>query len=59
MPDATERKVLASSAFVAGCLLLAPGQHAAAGVAMSLAAVLFAWHLMRSREEDRGGPGAG
>lgn len=52
MLDATERKTLAASAFVAGCLLAGPKQFVAAGTSWVLAALLFAWHLLLARKES-------
>ncbi|WP_437756555.1 hypothetical protein [Sorangium sp. So ce1389] len=50
MPDAEERLALATCAFVAGCILLAPREWVSAGIALAIAAALFAWHLrLRAR----------
>ncbi|HTN90019.1 MAG TPA: hypothetical protein VL242_40375 [Sorangium sp.] len=50
MPDAEERLALATCAFVAGCILLAPREWVSAGIAIAIAAALFAWHLrLRAR----------
>jgi membrane protein implicated in regulation of membrane protease activity len=58
MLDPTERKVLAASAFVAGCLLLLPRQWASAGIAFALFIGLLAWHLARSKKETGAAPPA-
>ncbi|WP_437928189.1 hypothetical protein WMF37_02780 [Sorangium sp. So ce291] len=55
MPDAEERLTLATCAFVAGCLLLAPREWVSAGIALAIAAALFAWHLrLRARTSPAG-----
>ncbi|WP_437734668.1 hypothetical protein [Sorangium sp. So ce1335] len=54
MPDAQERLTLATCAFVAGCILLAPREWVSAGLALTLAAALFAWHLrLRSKASPK------
>ncbi|WP_437590509.1 hypothetical protein [Sorangium sp. So ce1000] len=58
MPDAEERLALASCAFVAGCLLLAPREWISAGLAFALAAALFGWHLRLRAGAPKGGPSA-
>ncbi|WP_437508508.1 hypothetical protein [Sorangium sp. So ce1099] len=50
MPDAEERLTLATCAFVAGCILLAPREWVSAGISLAIAVALFAWHLrLRAR----------
>ncbi|MEJ7730801.1 MAG: hypothetical protein WKG00_16480 [Polyangiaceae bacterium] len=61
MPDATERKVLAASAFIAALMLFPLGgritqakqllERVSAISALALAAILFAYHLWASRRE--------
>jgi hypothetical protein len=61
MPDATERKVLAASAFIAALMLFPLGgritqakqllERVSALSALALAALLFAYHLWASRRE--------
>lgn len=61
MPDATERKVLAASAFIAALMLFPLGgrvtkvaqlfERVAALSALALAALLFAYHLWASQRE--------
>ncbi|AGP33503.1 hypothetical protein [Sorangium cellulosum] len=58
MPDAEERLALAACAFLAGCLLLAPREWVSAGLALALAAALFAWHSRLRAGARRGGPAA-
>lgn len=58
MLDPTERKALAASAFVAGCLLLLPRQWVSAGLAFALSIALLAWHLTRSKKEGGAAPPA-
>ncbi|WP_437335682.1 hypothetical protein [Sorangium sp. So ce394] len=58
MPDAEERLALAACAFLAGCLLLAPREWVSAGLALALAAALFAWHFRLRAGARRGGPAA-
>ncbi|WP_437317751.1 hypothetical protein [Sorangium sp. So ce385] len=58
MPDAEERLALAACAFLAGCILLAPREWVSAGLALALAAVLFAWHFRLRAGARRGGPAA-
>lgn len=57
-PDAEERLALASCAFAAGCILLAPREWISSGLALALAAVLFGWHLRRRARAPKGGPAA-
>ncbi|XXT20523.1 hypothetical protein WME94_02995 [Sorangium sp. So ce429] len=58
MPDAEERLTLATCAFVAGCILLAPREWVSAGIAVTSAAALFAWHLrLRARTPPAGPAG--
>ncbi|WP_437906751.1 hypothetical protein WME95_01900 [Sorangium sp. So ce327] len=57
-PDAEERLALASCAFVAGCILLAPREWISAGLSLALAAALFGWHLRRRAAAPKGGPAA-
>ncbi|XYH98885.1 hypothetical protein ACMHYB_03735 [Sorangium sp. So ce1128] len=58
MPDAEERLALATCAFVAGCILLAPREWVSAGIALAIAAALFAWHLrLRARKPPAGPAG--
>ncbi|WP_437600351.1 hypothetical protein [Sorangium sp. So ce590] len=59
MPDAEERLALAACAFLAGCMLLAPREWVSAGLALALAAALFAWHLRLRARAQRGAPAAG
>ncbi|WP_437279363.1 hypothetical protein WME90_02050 [Sorangium sp. So ce375] len=58
IPDAEERLALASCAFVAGCILLAPREWISAGLALALAAALFGWHLRLRAGAAKGGPAA-
>ncbi|WP_437938513.1 hypothetical protein [Sorangium sp. So ce341] len=58
MPDAEERLALAACAFLAGCILLAPREWVSAGLALALAAALFAWHFRLRAGARRGGPAA-
>lgn len=51
--DATERKTLVGVFFLAGCLLLAPKQWAAAGMLIVPSIVMFVWHVRRSKHERR------
>ncbi|AUX19952.1 uncharacterized protein SOCEGT47_004090 [Sorangium cellulosum] len=51
MPDAEERLSLATCAFVASCILLAPREWVSAGLGFALSLSLFAWHLVRARGE--------
>ncbi|WP_438041463.1 hypothetical protein [Sorangium sp. So ce128] len=57
-PNAEERLALASCAFVAGCILLAPREWISAGLSLALAAALFGWHLRRRAAAPKGGPAA-
>ncbi|WP_437577878.1 hypothetical protein [Sorangium sp. So ce887] len=59
MPDAEERLALAACASLAGCMLLAPREWVSAGLALALAAALFAWHLRLRARAQRGVPAAG
>ncbi|WP_437781295.1 hypothetical protein [Sorangium sp. So ce1097] len=59
MPDAEERLTLATCALVAGCILLAPREWISAGLALTLAAALFAWHLRLRGKAPPKGPAAG
>ncbi|WP_438026839.1 hypothetical protein [Sorangium sp. So ce233] len=58
MPDAEERLTLATCAFVAGCILLAPREWVSAGLALTIAAALFVWHLRLRRGASPSGPAA-
>ncbi|WP_438017912.1 hypothetical protein WMF18_01970 [Sorangium sp. So ce315] len=59
MPDAEERLTLATCALVAGCILLAPREWISAGIALTLAAALFAWHLRLRGKAPPKSPTAG
>ncbi|WP_437485949.1 hypothetical protein WME75_02250 [Sorangium sp. So ce1014] len=59
MPDAEERLALAACASLAGCMLLAPREWVSAGLALALAAALFAWHLRLRARAQRGVRAAG
>jgi len=68
MPDATERKVLAASAFIAALMLFPLGgrvtqvkqvfDRVSALSALALAALLLAYHLWASRREAEAAPKA-
>ena len=69
MPDATERKTLAVSAFIASLLLFPLGgkitsvmqlfrERVSALMALGLAAALFAFHVIASRREEAAKPAA-
>jgi hypothetical protein len=53
VPNATERVVLSASAFLAGMLLLAPGERVSAYAAFTLAGGLGAWHLLLAWRERK------
>lgn len=53
MPDAEERKALFTCAFLAGSLLVAPGELRAAGICGSIGAALFAWHTVLGWREAK------
>lgn len=59
MPDAEERLTLATCALVAGCILLAPREWISAGIALTLAAALFTWHLRLRGKASPKSPAAG
>ncbi|MGK3997401.1 hypothetical protein [Sorangium sp. So ce1024] len=59
MPDAEERLTLATCALVAGCILLAPREWISAGIALTLAAALFVWHLRLRGPAPPKSPAAG
>ena len=56
MLDATERKVLAACAFVAALLCAFPRDFVSAGIATSMAVILYGYHLYASRTEERNPP---
>ena len=52
MATASERKALVTCAFIAGCVLLAPGEFRAAVIPFALSGVLWLWHRRRLAAEQ-------
>ena len=51
MMNATERKVIVITTFVAACICFAPGQWVSGGALLLASAALFQWHRVKLRRE--------